>query len=550
MTLPTALQQPYSSKPSWPHLALAGALLAGFLLLLAPTVVTLFHQVWQTDEQGHGPIIGAVSLWLMWRKRQAVIDAPYRPAYLGGGLLFAGSMALYALGRSQQIIQGEVVGLIFACVALLLLMRGVQGLRAVAFPLLFLVFLVPLPGVLVQAITIPLKTAVSYVAEWLMYHAGYPIARTGVILAVGPYQLLVADACAGLNSLFTLEALGLLYLNLMGYTSKRRNLVLAILVVPISFIANVIRVIILILVTYHFGDAAGQGFVHTFAGMVLFGLGLSMMLATDNLVGRLMGQGHGLRDDLPAAAADALAGGRSGFQATLSRLSLPAPTVLVCVALMVSAAGAGQVMRPNYRLSEHKPRITLAAQVPEAFGEWRLDRSIIPVVPDPNVQAMLDELYSQTLARTYVNAQGQRIMLSIAYGSDQGNEATAVHRPEFCYSAQGFRVETLGKEFMHLGATQVPVARLVARMGNQRIEPITYWVTLDEVATLPGLGRKLQQLSYGLRGQIPDGMLVRVSNISPSTADSFRLQQRFLDQLYAVVPPDVRSRYFGGLSKP
>ena len=274
---------------------LLAVLAAGFLLLALPTCLTLWHQVWQTDEQGHGPIIGAVSLWLMWTRRSNVIHAPRQPANWLGGALFFAAMLLYALGRSQQIIQGEVVGLILAAVAMLLLLRGVQGLRAVAFPLFFLIFLIPLPGVLVQAMTIPLKTAVSYVAEWLMYHAGYPIGRTGVILSVGPYQLLVADACAGLNSLFTLEALGLLYLNLLGYTSKARNLILAILVVPISFVANVIRVVILILVTYHFGDEAGQGFVHTFAGMVLFGVGLAMMLAVDSVVGRALGAKHGGR---------------------------------------------------------------------------------------------------------------------------------------------------------------------------------------------------------------------------------------------------------------
>ena len=270
-----------------------GVLAAGFLLLLVPTVLDLARGVWMSDDQGHGPIIGIVSLWLMWRKRQAVIDAPYQPANALGGLLFVAALLLYALGRSQQIIQAEVVGLILAATALLLLLRGVQGLRAVAFPLFFLVFMVPLPGVLVQAITIPLKTAVSYVAEVLMHHTGYPIGRTGVILTVGPYQLLVADACAGLNSMFTLEALGLLYMNLMGYTSKLRNVLLAILVIPIAFVANVIRVIILILVTYHFGDEAGQGFVHTFAGMVLFGIGLAMMLATDGLLGRALGRFSG-----------------------------------------------------------------------------------------------------------------------------------------------------------------------------------------------------------------------------------------------------------------
>ena len=127
---------------------LLAVLAAGFLLLLVPTVLDLSREVWQSDEQGHGPIIGAVSLWLIWKRRQAVMDAPYQPANLAGSALFVLAMLAYALGRSQQILQGEVVGLMLAAVAMLLLLRGVQGLRAVAFPLLFLIFLVPLPGVL------------------------------------------------------------------------------------------------------------------------------------------------------------------------------------------------------------------------------------------------------------------------------------------------------------------------------------------------------------------------------------------------------------------
>ena len=223
---------------------------------------------------------------------------------------------------------------------------------------------------------------------------------------------------------------------------------------------------------------------------------------------------------------------------------LPLRRVLMLTALMVAAAVGGELMRPTQRLAELKPPIALEQQVPEAFGEWRLDRSIRPVVPDPSLQAMLDVLYSQTLARTYINARGQRVMLSIAYGSDQSNEATAVHRPEFCYSAQGFRVRGAGTASLAIGGSQVPVARVVAQLG-QRIEPITYWVTLDEAATLPGFGRKLQQIRYGLQGQIPDGMLVRVSSISPVLEESFAMQQRFLEQLHAAVPAAVRTRYFG-----
>jgi exosortase B len=282
-------------------------LVVGYLLLAVPTVMSLAHQVWQSDEQGHGPIIGTVSLWLMWRSREAFVSAPVRPANISGSFLLALALLLYALGRSQQIIQAEVVGLVLTGMAAVLLLRGTQALRVIAFPLFFLIFMVPLPGVLVQAITIPLKTGVSYVAEALMHAAGYPIGRTGVILTVGPYQLLVADACAGLNSMFTLEALGLLYMNLMGYTSKLRNVLLAILIVPISFTANVVRVVVLVLVTYHFGDEAGQGFVHTFAGMVLFIVGLVIMLGTDTLLGKALAPWlgapeHSAQNRVPAAS--------------------------------------------------------------------------------------------------------------------------------------------------------------------------------------------------------------------------------------------------------
>lgn len=223
---------------------------------------------------------------------------------------------------------------------------------------------------------------------------------------------------------------------------------------------------------------------------------------------------------------------------------LPLVRVLVLVALMVVAAAVGEWMRPSYRLSEHKPPIQLSTQVPDRFGDWRIDKSITPVLPDPGLQAMLDSLYSQTLARTYINGAGERMMLSIAYGSDQGNEATAVHRPEFCYSAQGFRIEKVGSGESDIGGTRVPSAHLVARLGP-RIEPITYWVTLDESATLPGIGRKLQQIRYGLRGQIPDGMLVRVSSIGADLPASFERQRVFLRQLYEAIPVAVRGRYFG-----
>lgn len=260
----------------------------GLLCLYLPSYIDLAHTVWASDEQGHGPIILAISIWLIWRRRAEFELLESRPALVSGIAALIVGLLLYLLGRTQQLDTFEITSQIVVLSAIVLLLKGWQALRLMAFPLFFMIFMVPLPSIFVQIVTTPLKSAVSYVAENILYSAGYPVSRSGVIIAVGPYQLLVADACAGLNSMFTLEALGLLYMNIVGYTSVARNALLAILIIPISFAANVIRVMILILVTYHLGDEAGQGFVHGLAGMVLFLVALTLMLITDSIIGWLI----------------------------------------------------------------------------------------------------------------------------------------------------------------------------------------------------------------------------------------------------------------------
>jgi exosortase B len=255
----------------------------GLLALYVPTVTDLVRNIWSTEEQSQGPIVLAICLWLVWRAWDRIDDTEAsspRPAL--GWLLIALGLLFYVFGRSQRILSAQTLSVLFMLPGLVLLMRGPQQLKAAAFPLFFMIFLIPLPATMVDAITQPLKLAVSSVATSVLFTAGYPIARSGVILQIGQYQLLVADACAGLHTLFSLEAMGLLYLNVVRHTSLLRNIVLAILIVPISFAANVIRVMVLALITYHFGDEAGQGFLHGFAGLVLFMTALMFIIATDS----------------------------------------------------------------------------------------------------------------------------------------------------------------------------------------------------------------------------------------------------------------------------
>lgn len=269
-----------------------GPILAGLAALYVPTYISLGETIWQSDEQAHGPIILLVVLWLLWKKHKALAALARQAAPVSGWVVLLVGLFSYVLGRSQDILLFEIGSQIVVLGGTLLIMRGWAAVGLVSFALLFIVFMIPLPAPLVDAVTGPLKHNVSLVAETLLYAAGYPIARSGVVLTIGQYQLLVADACSGLNSMFSLSALGLLYLHLMQYKTWWHNALLLVSILPIAFCANIVRVVILVLVTYYFGDEAGQGFVHGFAGMVLFVAALLMLFGLDSLL-------HGLERLLP-----------------------------------------------------------------------------------------------------------------------------------------------------------------------------------------------------------------------------------------------------------
>ena len=259
--------------------------LLGMTVLYVPTFYGLFNGLWATEGQAHGPIIFVLALWLIYRQWPRMMEkSAGKPSSAMGWVIFAIALLLYIIGRSLQVQIFEIGSLIWMLAAILLIKRGGSALKVMWFPLFFMLFMIPLPGTLVIMLTMPMKMAVSYVTEHILYWADYPIARSGVILQIGQYQLLVADACAGLQILLTLEALGLFYLNVVRHTSVFRNVTLAILIIPISFAANVIRVITLTLITYYFGDAAGQGFIHGFAGMVLFLSALILIMGMDTLL--------------------------------------------------------------------------------------------------------------------------------------------------------------------------------------------------------------------------------------------------------------------------
>jgi EpsI family protein len=214
----------------------------------------------------------------------------------------------------------------------------------------------------------------------------------------------------------------------------------------------------------------------------------------------------------------------------------------VC-ALMFAGAGLALAITPSKRVADQHEKVDLERLIPAEFAGWRIDPSVAPVTLSPDVAAKIQKIYTQTLSRTYVSGTGERIMLSIAYGAEQ-DEGLQVHVPEVCYPAQGFRLVSQRLAQLHNRFAEISGKQLLTVMGA-RHEPITYWMTVGGQITTVGLQWKLAQLRYGLTGSIPDGMLVRVSNISNDLEGSYRLHERFIEDLLGALPPDKRQRLVG-----
>lgn len=263
--------------------------LFGLVALYGPSLADALRNANQADDVVNALFVLAVSGWfLRFRVRKLLQEdrLEQQGAAFGGGLLLICGLVLYALGRSQQLPTLEIGSLIPVLAGIVAVFFGFRTLRRLWLALFLLLFLIPLPPSVASEITQPVKIAVSIAAETLLHGLGYPVARDGVVIAIGQYQLLVADACSGLRSLFTLEALGLMYLSFLGHASAMRNSVLALLIVPISFTANTLRVVTLALITYYLGYAAGQGFLHNFSGIVLFLSALLLIVGADVLLAR------------------------------------------------------------------------------------------------------------------------------------------------------------------------------------------------------------------------------------------------------------------------
>ena len=276
------------------------AIVATFVL---PTMKFVADSSWSTEQGAHGPIVLFTGLWLILRHLPDALAHAARPALWKVTVLTALILPAYAVARIGSIVEVEGYLMYAGLLVLLYSMVGFAVMRRMWFPLFYLTFVFPPPDTVVAIVTQPMKIYVSLAAVKLLSAAGYPVGGEGVHIYIGQYQLLVAAACSGLNSLISLTALSLLYIYIRHQAEIRYAVLLALLTVPVAILANLVRVLMLILLTYHFGEAAGQGFLHEFAGLTMFIAALLLIMGADRLLLPLFRKGKPAQDasasDLP-----------------------------------------------------------------------------------------------------------------------------------------------------------------------------------------------------------------------------------------------------------
>jgi exosortase len=279
---------PLGTRWRLPKLGTADWFLAlAAIAFAAPTIWSVATVSWATEQGGHGPLVVATGIWLITRQWRAAVPLRQPGSALLAGIWIGLCLAVYMVSRITGIIEIEGFAMYGALIGAVYALSGARVLRHFWFPILYLALSFPPPETIVAAVTHPIKIAISAAAVDLLHALGYPIASSGVTIQIAQYELLVAAACAGLNSVISLTAIGLFYIYVLHNANYRYAALLFLAILPAAVFANFARVIILILVTYHLGDAAAQGFIHNFAGVTMFVIALLAIFTIDSFASPL-----------------------------------------------------------------------------------------------------------------------------------------------------------------------------------------------------------------------------------------------------------------------
>lgn len=245
------------------------------LVLYGPILRHLVGNWWQNPDYSHGFLVPLFSGYILWKERARLSQISLKPSNFGLVVMF-GAIALLLFGSLGAELFTSRFSLLVLMGGIVLFLAGWNMLKAVSFPLGFLVLMIPIPSIIYNQITLPLQFIASRFAAFWLQLLNVPVLREGNLIILPNYVLEVVDACSGIRSLMTLVTLAVAY----GYLVEDRRWIrwlLILLMVPIAIVSNSIRIVGAGLLTFHFGPSMAQGFFHEFSGWVIFVAALLLM---------------------------------------------------------------------------------------------------------------------------------------------------------------------------------------------------------------------------------------------------------------------------------
>jgi len=495
-------------------------LIVGAAIIVIPTMFQVGQFNWTTEQGGHGPIVLATGVWLLWREI-TTSPAERRPGNaLVGALLLAAMLGVYVLARVTGILEIEALAMYGALITGCYLLFGGRLIRSIWFPLLYLALALPPPDSVVAAITQPIKIAISQWAVSLLYAVGYPIASSGVTIQIAQYELLVAAACAGLNSIISLGAI-CLFLRLPSAPDELRRLR------GHRLVGDPDRCVL----ELHPGSDLDPH--HLLYGRVR-SAGLPPRLRrTDDVRGRAVDR---FRDRQPVHEAPSSPDGASramtGAERTGQMLTRRKFALGIAFA---GAAGVAAARQPSVRV-DYLGKDKLEKVVPDKIGRWTYVSSSGLVVP-PEDQ-LSRALYSQLLTRVYAGDDGSTMMVLVAQSGSQTG-ILQIHRPEICYNAGGYALSDVQPHTVHLPSGAIPTMSMAATNGA-RTEQLVYWTRIGNHMPTSWRQQRFAVAIDNLKGRIPDAVMVRVSTISNNRDAALQSIDEFVRAMLDPMAPNVR----------
>jgi exosortase len=272
------------------HLVVWPGILLGLLVLIYGSVLKgLILQWWSEPDYGHGFFVPLFSCYILWRERERWTRTEIRPSNFGF-VVMIGAVGLLLLGSLGAELFISRFSLLVLLAGMVLFLAGWRMLRAVSFPLGYLMWMIPIPVIIYNQVTFPLQLIASRFATAWLELVQVPVLRDGNILVMSNYSLEVVEACSGIRSLMTLMSLAVAY----GYLIEPRRWVryaVTVLMIPIAVVTNAIRIMAAGMLAHRYGPAAAEGFLHEFSGWVIFVAALLLMFFSHWIL-RLLGKVH------------------------------------------------------------------------------------------------------------------------------------------------------------------------------------------------------------------------------------------------------------------